>query len=252
LLQRLEAAFRRERAFGANVAHELRTPLAGLRLKMDVATSRMRQPLEYEEAIDECRRITGQMQTMVENLLSLARLDSGQVASCSEPVLFDRLVRDLWRPLDADAKRRLLDVQWSLESEITIVSDPSLLRVLVRNVLENAVAYANQGGAVRIRTLSVDDGVEFSVSNTGSNLSQAQAEQAFDPFWRGDAARTEAGVRCGLGLSLVRKIVAVLGARAVARSAVDGCFEISVSIPGRTDRRSHSLPAGQEDSRPWK
>lgn len=235
LLRRLDDAFRRERAFSANVAHELRNPLAGLRLKMDVATSRTREPPEYEQAIDDCRRITGQMETMVENLLSLARLEAGQVQVRYESLLLGRLVRELWEPLDAEAGSRLLNVQWSQEEEVPIVSDPSLLKVVVRNVLENAVAYANQGGTVRIEARSVDGEAKISVSNTGSSFSQDQAESAFEQFWRGDEARSEVGVHCGLGLSLVRKIASVLGGTAVARCSMEGNFEVVVSIPTRTN-----------------
>jgi two-component system sensor histidine kinase QseC len=247
LLCRLEAAFRRERAFSANVAHELRNPLAGLRLKMDVATSRTRQPEEYEKAINECRRITAQVQTMVENLLSLARLEAGQVQVHREPLLLGRLVRELWEPLNAEARSRMLNVQWSLEGEMPIVSDPSLVSVVVRNVLENAVAYADEGGIVRIDARSTDGKAEISVANSGSRLSQEQVERAFEQFWRGDEARTDVGVHCGLGLSLVRKIASVLGGTAVARSSVGADFEVSVSIPTRTGD-SEALGNDPEDS----
>jgi two-component system sensor histidine kinase QseC len=235
LLRRLEDAFRRERAFSANVAHELRNPLAGLRLKMDVATSRTRQPPEYERAIDDCRRITAQMQTMVENLLALARIEAGQVQVRRESLLLDRLVRELWEPLEAEAAGRLLNVLWSREEEVPIVSDPSLLRVVLRNVLENAVAYADQGGTVRIEARSVDHQARLSVSNSGSRLSQDQAESVFQQFWRGDEARSQAGAHCGLGLSLVRKIAGVLGGTAVARCNKDGDFELVLSIPARAN-----------------
>jgi signal transduction histidine kinase len=231
LLGRLEGAFRRERAFGANVAHELRNPLGGLQLKLDLATSRTRQAAEYKQAIDECRRITGQMQTMVENLLSLARLEAGRVQVGRESLLLGRLVRELWEPLEAEAKSRLLNVEWSRQDELPIVSDPSLLSVVVRNVLENAVAYANQGGSVRIETRSADGEAKISVSNSGCSFSQDQAESAFEQFWRGDEARSEAGSHCGLGLSLVRKIAGVLGGTAVARCSKEGDFEVVVSIP---------------------
>ena len=103
LLTRLDAAFRRERAFSSNVAHELRNPLAALCLKMDIARSRTRKPQEYEEAIDQCREITTQMQRMVENLLSLARLEAGQIALRTEPMRLDTLIHELWKSLEPEA-----------------------------------------------------------------------------------------------------------------------------------------------------
>jgi len=231
LLGRLEDAFRRERTFSANVAHELRNPLAGLRLKMDVAMSRTREPSEYKQAIDDCRSITVQMQGMVENLLSLARLEAGQVQVRYESLELGQLVRDQWEPLDAAAAARMLNVRWSQEDDVPIVTDPSLASVVVRNVLENAVAYTNEGGTLRIDVGSADGQASLDVCNSGSQLSQTQVESAFQQFWRGDEARSEAAVHCGLGLPLVRKIATVLGGTVVARTSVDGDFEISISIP---------------------
>jgi two-component system, OmpR family, heavy metal sensor histidine kinase CusS len=236
LLVRLDAAFRRERAFSANVAHELRNPLAALCLKMDVARSRTRQPQEYEQAIDQCRQITTQIQRIVENLLSLARLEAGQIVARAEPMCLDELIRELWRPLEVEAARRRLDVQWSMTPPLLLVSDASLVSLVARNVLENAVAHVNDGGAVRIGASSTNGAVEILVANSGSRLSQDQAEHAFEQFWRGDEARSNLGVHCGLGLSLVGKIVTVLGGTARVRSCVDGDFEILIAFLSRTTK----------------
>jgi len=236
LLVRLDAAFRRERAFSANVAHELRNPLAALCLKMDVARSRTRGLQEYEEAIDQCRQITAQMQRMVENLLSLARLEAGQITVHVEPMRLDELIHELWKPLAAEAAERRLDVGWSVGPAISLVSDTLLVGLVIRNVLENAVAYANQRGTVRIGASAADGAVEITVSNSDSRLSQDQAKCAFEQFWRGDEARSDAGAHCGLGLSLIKKAVAVLGGTVSVRSQIDGDFEISVSFPNRADK----------------
>jgi two-component system sensor histidine kinase QseC len=231
LLRRLDAAFRRERAFSANVAHELRNPLAGLRLKMDVANSRTRQPLEYRQTIAECCRITAEMQRMVENLLTLGRLESGQTEVHREPVPLDELIRQLWQPLETAAGERGLRVDWALEPGLTLVSDRSLLAVAIRNVLENAVIHADRNGSIRIAATGTDRQAELSVSNSGSSLSQEQAEQAFARFWRGDPARSDIGVHCGLGLSLARTGLAILGGAASVRSEAGGDFQITLVLP---------------------
>ena len=158
LLVRLDAAFRRERAFSANVAHELRNPLAALNLKMDVARSRSRGANEYEEAIDQCRQITEGMRRMVENLLSLARLETGRIATRKERVHLDELIDELWKPLEAEAEERRLDVRWSMTRPLTLVSDASMAGLIVRNVLENAVSYADPGGSVEIAASTVRRG----------------------------------------------------------------------------------------------
>jgi len=237
LLRRLEAAFERERRFSADVAHELRTPLAGLRSTMDVALTKPRQGPEYEASLRDCLRITIQVQVMVEHLLALARLDAGQMALCPEPVRLNAVIRDAWQPLAERAEARDLDVAWRLGEEVQIVTDPAILGLVIRNVLENAVVHADKGGSVTLETEARDNDVQVRVANSGSQLSQEQADRAFERFWRGDTARTDAGVHCGLGLPLVKTAAEALGGTVQVRSTAGGEFRITVSLPLRPPRR---------------
>jgi signal transduction histidine kinase len=231
LIQRLEAAFRRERAFAGDVAHELRTPLAGLRTTLEVAVSRARLPAEYQEAIADCLAIVGQMQAMVENLLSLARLESGQVEVRPGAVRLSRLIRETWQPLARAAGARHLHVQWSLRLEEPVTTDPALLGAVIRNVLENAVIHADEGGTVEVATLGGDGRTEIRVSNSAGAMSPEQAGHVFERYWRADAARSSTGVHCGLGLALVKKVTEVLGGAVEARCDADGRFHMAISIP---------------------
>ena len=231
LLARLEAAFERERGFSADVAHELRTPLAGLRDTMDVALARPRNPAEYEEALRGCLRITVQMQAMVEHLLALARLDARQMEVSPESVSLSRLVRDAWQPLAERADARRLRLEWRLAEDGEVAMDPSLLGLVVRNVLENAVVHANKGGLVTVEAAAEDDALRLGVTNTGSRLAQEQAEHVFERFWRGDAARSDTGVHCGLGLSLVKTVAEALGGTVEVRSQAGGEFRVTVTLP---------------------
>ncbi len=231
LLGRLEAAFERERRFSADVAHELRTPLAGLRSTMDVALTKSRRADEYAHALDRCLRITVQLQAMVEHLLSLARLDAGQVEIRPETVCLADLLRDAWKPLAEAAEARRLRVRWVPGPEVTVTTDPSLLGLVVRNILENAVVHANEGGLVTIETVAEKNETTIRIANSGSCLTQKQADHVFERLWRGDDARTDVGIHCGLGLPLVNQVVTVLGGAVAARSTAGGDFLITVSIP---------------------
>jgi signal transduction histidine kinase len=231
LLGRLEAAFRREHTL--NAAHELRTPLTGLRLKMDVAASMDREPHEYRTAIDECREITAQMQRMVEDLLSLAKLEAGQTEIHLEEMSVNELLQQIWSQLEPVAAWRQLHVQWELARRASLVSDSSLLAVVTRNLLENAVLHRDEKGTVRISTATEDGVAEIVVANSGSALTQAEADRAFEHFWRHDAARSEANTHCGLGLSLVQKSVAILKGTVSAKSQRGEEFEVRVSLPGQ-------------------
>jgi two-component system sensor histidine kinase QseC len=233
LLHRLEAAFQRERLFSADVAHELRTPLSGLRSTIDVILSKPRQTTEYQEALSDCRKITAQMQSMTENLLSLARLDAGQIEVRPEPLSQGQLISNIWKQFGEEAESRHLRVQWILAPQTSITTDLSLLTLVIRNILENAVSYSDVGGWIRIETTTDEGKTVIRVTNSGGILTQEDAEHAFERFWRGDAARTAATVHCGLGLSLVKKSVALLGGSVSVRSSPGGEFQITVSLPNQ-------------------
>ena len=231
LLGRLEAAFERERAFTADVAHELRTPLAGLRSVMEVATSRPRQAAEYAETIGQCLRMGVQLQRMVEHLLALCRLDAGQMEMLPEPVCLAAAVRDAWQPLAVQAAARNLRVDWRTDEEVSIETDASLLGLVLRNVLENAVVHADEGGQITVEAAADPGGACVRIRNSGSQVPPEQAEAVFDRFWRGSTARTEAAVHSGLGLALVRQAVAAMGGRARVRTVVGGDFEMQINLP---------------------
>ena len=231
LLARVNAAFQRERTMNANVAHELRTPLTGLRLKMDVAVSRSREAHEYRQTLDECLAITSQLQQLVDNLLSLAQFNAGQFDLHLESVQLGELIQNQWKSLSGEADRRRLQVRWSLPPEATVVSDKTLLGMALRNLLENAVTYAEEGGNVSVDVRCEKDCVEISVLNSGSHLTQEEAESALIPFWQHDQSRNATGVHCGLGLSLVQQSVAALHGHLSVKSQPAGDFQIAVTLP---------------------
>ncbi|MFH1417435.1 MAG: ATP-binding protein [Planctomycetota bacterium] len=234
LLARLESAFKREKTFTADVAHELRTPLAGLRSTLEVSLSRQREADAHRKAMTDCLTVSRQMQQMVENLLGLARADANQLEVVREPVELGELLRKCWAPLAPRAVERKLQVDWKLAEACNLNTDRSKLQLVLHNVLDNAVAYANQGGQVSIESHAYDGRVAISVTNTGSELTQDQAEQSFERFWRGDTSRQATGEHCGLGLSLSWKMMALLGGSISVSSAAGGRFAISIVLPVRS------------------
>ena len=247
LLGKLQAAFERERALTADVAHELRTPLAGIRMTTDVALSRLRPSEQYREALGECRTIAVQMQDTIENLLSLARIEAGLARIEALPVSVKERLQSVWKLLEPRAAARRLHVAWTLDGDVPVTTDPTLLGIVLRNLLQNAVEYADEGGTIGVAARSARGRLELQVRNTGCGLSREQAERVFDRFWRGDSARSSAGVHCGVGLALVKSIASLLGGSARASSSDSGEFVIDFSISDRAEASPRAQAAPPPD-----
>ncbi len=233
LLSRLEGAFNRERRFTADVAHELRNPLAGIRSTIEVNLTRTRGITEYKSALSDCLEIVEKMQTMVNNLLLLARLDAQQVSLQREQIRLAELVDSCWRPLSDKAVDNKITFENRIDSEITLESDRQNLSIILSNVLENAAGYADEGGQIRTTAHLEEDSVQITISNTGCQLTSEQAAQVFDRFWRGDPSRKDAGVHCGLGLALVERIIKALGGSTTVGVENGGIFKIHLILPAK-------------------
>lgn len=230
LLSRLDASFSRERSFTADAAHELRTPIAGLRTTLEVGTSRLRPAEEYRATLGDCLDITLQMQGLVDNLLSLARLEAGLVAVEPQTTVLADAVAEAWKPFATRAAARRLTVTTDLDAIGTVLLDRAKLRLMLANFFDNAVSYADEGGTVAIVARLVGGRLSLTVSNSGCTLPASAVAQVFDRFWRGDSARSAAGVHCGLGLALCRKLAIAQGGTIGAMIA-DGRFSIELRLP---------------------
>jgi len=224
LLGRLAAAFARERELTAEIAHELRTPLSGLRATLEVALDRERPADRYRTALVECLAITRQTEGVVESLLSLARLDAGQVVIAATPIDLDQLVRDVLATVHTRATERHLEITTDLPP-ITRTLDRDKVRVIITNLVDNAVTYAEEGGHVRVELA----GDVVRISNTGCTLDRDQIAHVFERFWRADASRTASG-HVGLGLALCKKLADLLGATITAE-VTGGRFIATLTLP---------------------
>ncbi|MBN1845379.1 MAG: HAMP domain-containing histidine kinase [Sedimentisphaerales bacterium] len=239
LLERLERSFNRERRFTADVAHELRTPLAGLRSTLEVALSRDREGPQYRASLRDCSAMIRHMETSVGTLLTLARIEAGQVSfACTSIGLAERIV-SCWRPFAEKAREKGVRLENRVPAELTCQTDPDYLALILTNLLENAVTYVNPAGDIQITAGCTGPYVEIAIANSGCTLSPKQAAEVFDRFWQGDPARSKTGSHCGLGLALVQKIV----------RALQGTIQADIDNAGRFTIRLR-LPAGPPDAVP--
>ncbi|MGA2443339.1 MAG: ATP-binding protein, partial [Tepidisphaeraceae bacterium] len=246
LLSRLESAFAREKAFAADVAHELRTPLAALLTTFEVCRSRPRDESAYVAAIDKCRDVAQRMQAMVETLLVLARADAGQLSLKFQNADAADLLDVGWALFAPRAQARGLQLQWQVPGPIFIETDPERLLIILQNLFDNAVSYANDAGTLRVSARLDSDRLLIEVANTGSLIPPGDADQLFERFWRGDQARADTGVHCGLGLALCQRLARLLNGHIEVRTAQRDWFIVRLTLPAAPPEprpRDFSIPA---------
>jgi len=224
LLGRIEESFERERRFSADLAHELRTPLAELRSLVECSLQwpETRDPAEHQEIL----AISAQMEGIVSHLLVLARGEQGQLSVQIEPLDLDRVVRDRWERLASRAGARGLSADLSLEPT-SVTADPTLLQSILDNVLENAVEYSSVPAVLRIFVRTEGGRAVFCVENPAPGLAVDDLPRLFDRFWRKEAART-GGQHVGLGLPLGRVFAEAMGWELVAAMNAPGVLTVSL------------------------
>jgi two-component system OmpR family sensor kinase len=221
LLGRLEQAFERERQFTADASHELRTPLAGLRSVLEVAVSRDRTAPEYAEAIRDALQVVAQLQGLIEGLLLLARLGARRDAPTGEEVLLRPLVDACFAPLAPRASARKLTFENRVAEGARLTADPAKLRIVIGNLLGNAVDYTGEGGRVTVNS-GLPGGPVLDVSDSGPQIPAESLDAIFQPFVRLDPARSDSAEHSGIGLSLVRAACTALGLTVHAMNLADG------------------------------
>jgi two-component system, OmpR family, heavy metal sensor histidine kinase CusS len=239
LLERIRFTFERERRFNADVAHELRTPLAGIQTTLEVNLARQRNPEEYQQALRDCLAIARSMQKMVDTLLSLSRLDAQTLTIHRQTIPLRPLIESRWRPFADKAYDRGLKYENRAGDELSCACDPDHLSMIFSNIFDNAVDYADEGGRIWVQAESAGDMIVLSVSNTGCTLAPELADRVFDAFWRQDASRTNTGNHCGIGLAVVRKISDALGVGIEAVIEPGGVFTIRLRLSDTESKPNH-------------
>jgi len=216
-----------QRAFVADAAHELRSPLTAVRLQLQL----------LDRAPDEAARRTARVELgaaveraihLVEQLLALARSEPQEVRSELQPVELEAVAADAIRDTRALALQRHIELQLTGAPNTEVRGDPEALRTLARNLVDNAVRYTPAGGQVRVRSVRDAAGVMLQVSDTGPGIPPAERARAFDRFYR--RANSPAG-GCGLGLAIVRAIAERHGARVTLEEAPGGGLQATVAFP---------------------
>lgn len=228
LLGQLEEAFRREQATISAIAHELRTPVAGLRTEIEfrlMAASDAQEQQTLHRLLETATR----MQAMVGNILLLARLESGREHLDRTPTDVPVLLAVVLERWAGRCAARHLEVRVSAPETLILATSAVHLEIVLDNLIGNAASHASEGAPIGIELAGSVQGVRLTVVNACSI--ELDAAQLGTPFWRGDAARSD-GDHSGLGLALGRRIARMLGGDLLVAAAA-GRFSAMLTLTGR-------------------
>jgi two-component system, OmpR family, heavy metal sensor histidine kinase CusS len=227
MLKRLDDSFTRLSQFSADLAHELRTPIANIIGEAQVALTRDRTAVEYRETIEstvgECERLS----RIVDNLLFVARVDAA-----SEPIARKRFdacaaVEKIAAFYQTVAEDHHVTITCSGEGHI--YADPDLFERALGNLLDNALRFTPESGSIQIGLSEHDGRFEVAVSDNGRGIDPEHLPRVFDRFYRADSSRGSDGA--GLGLALVKSIVDLHGGSAIIESNVGRGTTVKLIFP---------------------
>ena len=219
MVRRLSDAFSSLQEFNGNAAHEFRTPLAMMQADMDAETAELLAMLKEQ---------TERLSKLVKTLLEMSEMNTIERA---EAVELTALIEEVLADLSPMAEKRQISLLQEATGEVLLQGSDILLYRLLFNLVENAIRYNKEGGAVRVSAEERADTVEILVQDTGSGIPEADRETVFQPFFRVDKSRSRAYGGVGLGLTLVRKIVELHGGTIrIAKSDAQGTT-FAVTLP---------------------
>jgi signal transduction histidine kinase len=242
MLDRLQDAFARQRAFVADASHELRTPLTAIRGQLELLA---REPDPSPADLGRVQRLVDaeidRMARLVDDLLLLAHSDEPRLL---ETTLIDlpSYIDELFELARQSARRRF---ELDAAASGTLRADPDRVAQALHNLLRNAIEHTAEGGLVRLSVVAEPSGdrVRFIVEDDGPGIPPDQRDRIFDRFQRVDGSRTRAAGGAGLGLAIVAAIAEAHGGRVWAAASHTGGARIELELPGYTrPSAAHSEP----------
>lgn len=235
MAEKVECMVRGGKELTANISHELRSPLARIR----IAGECLKDAMDHDNAEDAHEMLQAMWEDieeadqMIGRILEFSKVDLHEPLPMTGEVTPSEIVDGLVRTLTPFARSKQITTTLDLDPNVRLLGDEEWLRTAFKNLLENALRYTDSGGAVKVAARMVGDCVFLEFTNTYPQLEPEELESIFKPFYRGRTANSEG---TGLGLAIVKKIIALHHGEVGARSVPEG-FQVWVRLPAMTGRR---------------
>ena len=241
MLDRLDRGVKEQHRLIADASHELRTPLAVMRSELDVALLEGELPTRARDVLASAREEVDRMTGIVENLLTLARVDEGKLELLRRETDLGELATEVACSLGVMSESR--GVRVVLDTvPASLMGDRERLRQVVSNLVHNAIKHSPAGGEVRVRVWQDNENVGLEVSDAGPGIPEAARPHVFDRFYRVDASRSRAGGGSGLGLAIAREIVEAHGGRIWVQCPTGGGTSFFFTVPTQVPADNHARP----------
>jgi signal transduction histidine kinase len=231
LLRQQEQLARTRANFVSGVSHELRTPLAQIRLFAEMLLlGRVRSETDRRRSLEIIDTEARRLSQLVENVLQVARSERGHLHVNPIAMRVAPIIRECVESFAVLAEARSVEFRMELQEDLVAPVDSAALRQIVLNLLDNAAKYGPDGQRVVIGMALFDNNARIWVDDEGSGIPVRERERVFNPFYRSRDAQQTAG--SGIGLAVVRELVALHGGEAWIEDAPDAGARVIVQFPG--------------------
>ena len=227
MLDRLEHMFQVQHQFNSDVAHELRTPVSVILAQCEYINEKKPDLVDYQEFAEVVERQTKKTSEIIKKLLNLSRMEQGRIKVQLEMVRLP----DLLQVICEDEQEKMsenLNIHFACE-DVEAYVDIQLVRILVQNLLDNAIKYSDKNTKIEIGTKRTENEIRLWVMDHGCGISKEEQKNIFQPFYRSEKVRNSKGI--GLGLSLVQRIAELHGGKIQGESELGKGSTFTLILP---------------------